>query len=279
MKFIYLAVAMTLLSQSAYAETMKRVLSIGGANTEIIYALGAEEMLVGNDTTSTYPEEANKLPKVGYMRALSAEGVLSLSPDLIILTEEAGPPSVIAQLKQANANLLLLKASRSIGDVQTNIQSIGVALNRKKRAMALSEKINADHEKLTEAIAKQKTPKKLLFVLQHGGGAPMVAGGNTAADSIIQIAGGVNAVTGYDGYKPLTPEAAVKLQPDFLLVTTRGLAQVGGIEKFKGIPGINLTNAGRQGRVISMNALYLLGFGPRTVEAALKLVKLQESIQ
>ena len=253
------------------AETVKRVVSVGGSSTEIIYALGAEELLVGSDTTSYYPDAAEKLPKVGYQRALSAEGILSLSPDLLILNEEAGPPAVIEQLQFMKLSMLTVSAGRSVEDVSNQIESIGTALGRIDEAAGLRQKMNNEYSLLKSMNAKVSHKKTVLFILSHGGGSPMVAGVDTAADAIITLSGAQNAVTNYKGYKPLTPEAAVSMQPDYILVTEQGVEGLGGIEQIKGLPGLALTEAARHNRIVSMDSLRMLGFGPRTVDAAIEL--------
>lgn len=276
-KFVSLAF-LVVASTKSFGDVPNRVLSIGGANTEIIYALKSGDKLVGSDTTSYYPPAASALPKVGYMRALSAEGVLSLNPELVILTDEAGPPPVIAQLKQAGTNFLFVKPGRSLEDIKGNIKSIGFALGRTTQASDLIAKMEQEYVLLSNKIENQTAPKTFMFVMQHGGGAPMVSGTATAADSIIKIIGGENVVDGYEGYKPLTPEAAAQMQPDVILVTKRGLSQAGGMNSFKNIPGINLTKAAKEGHIIAMDSLLMLGFGPRTVQAALQLIEMQEAL-
>ncbi|WP_417782133.1 heme/hemin ABC transporter substrate-binding protein [Terasakiella pusilla] len=253
------------------ADAANRIVSIGGANTEILYALGMGDKIVGTDTTSTYPEEATKTEKVGYMRALSAEGVLSLKPDMVILSDEAGPPPVLAQLKQVGVKLVSVKAGRTIEDIRKNVIQIASEVNADAAGVELVKRIDADLIALNTAIRAHAGVPRLMFILQHGGGAPMVAGTKTAADSIIKLAGAENVVADYEGYKPLTPEAAVKMQPDYILVTNMGLDQAGGLDAFADIPGVNLTDAAKEKRIIAMDSLYLLGFGPRTAEAALKL--------
>ena len=248
-----------------------RVVAIGGALTETIYALGAEQLLVGNDTTSYYPAAADKLPKVGYQRALSAEGILSLSPDLVILTEDAGPPAVLKQLSHAGVRLLKVPAGRDFSDVKNTIVRIAKALDYTANASALVAELEAQVAALDIAIAEQSDKKHVLFLLQHSGGAPMVAGANTSADSMIRLSGADNVVSAYSGYKPLTPEALVALQPDVILVTSQGLQQAGGVEQLLKIPGLAFTPAARSGHVIAMDALLLLGFGPRSAEAAWQL--------
>ena len=248
-----------------------RVVAIGGALTETIYALGAEKLLVGNDTTSYYPPAANKLPKVGYQRALSAEGILSLSPDLVILTDDAGPPAVLKQLSHAGVELLKVPAGRDFSDVKSTIVRIANAIDYTANSSALIAKLETQVRVLEASIAAQSNKKHVMFVLQHSGGAPLVAGANTSADSMIHLSGADNVVSAYSGYKPLTPEALIALQPDVILVTSQGLQQTGGLEQLLKIPGLAFTPAAQSGHVIAMDALLLLGFGPRSAEAAWQL--------
>ena len=268
---LFLAWGLIFFALPATAEAPRRVVTIGGSLTEIVYALEAQEILVGNDTTSYYPPAAERLPKVGYQRALSAEGIVSLYPDLVILTEEAGPPAVLAQLQAANIPILSLRAGRSLADVRDAIRVIARALKKEQAGRALTDAIDHQTAELAKVTAGQPTDKRVLFILQHGGGAPMAAGRETAADSIIRLSGARNAVSGYAGYKPLTPEAAAALQPDVILTTARGLVQAGGKDALLTAPGLSLTPAARTGSLIVMDALLLLGFGPRTVQAAATL--------
>ncbi|MCY4324456.1 MAG: ABC transporter substrate-binding protein [Betaproteobacteria bacterium] len=256
---------------AASAAVPQRVVTVGGALTEIAYALGAQELLVGSDTTSYFPAAAEKLPKVGYQRTLSAEGILSLAPDLLILTEEAGPPAVIKQLAATDVSMITLKAGRSVDDIKANVQAIGAALDRQRQANDLIARITAEQYALADLVERQPVNRTVLFILQHSGGAPLVAGTDTAADNIITLSGARNAVAGYRGYKPLTPEAAASLQPDIILTTKRGLAQAGGLPRLLDLPGLALTPAAASGNVIAMDALLLIGFGPRTVQAAIQL--------
>lgn len=270
-RFLLVLLALLVGTVPAHADAPKRLVAVGGAVTEIVYALGAEDLIAGCDTTSYFPPAAEKLPKVGYMRALSAEGILSLDPDLLILTEDAGPPAVLRQVTAAGVPLLQLKSGRSIADVKENIGLLAKAIGREPQAAALLAAMQRDAAALAREVAGSGAPPRVLFILQHGGGAPLVAGAGTAADSIIRLSGAENAVTGYSGYKPLTPEAAVALEPDAILITDQGLRQAGGKEALLRVPGLALTPAARNGRVHAMDSLLLLGFGPRTAQAAMNL--------
>lgn len=271
MRTLIAAVFLVVLTTQTHAEMPTRIVSVGGAVTEILFELGAEGRIVGNDTTSSYPPAANEMPKVGYMRALSTEGILSLEPDLIIMTEEAGPPPVIAQLQTTGVEILRLTAARSIDDITANVTKIATRLGLGDAGRNANALIERTRQKLTKAVAAMPTSPSVMFILNHGSGTPMVSGTGTAADAVIALAGGRNTVSGYKGYKPLTPEAAVDLQPDVILVTSEGLAAAGGAAAFRDMPGINMTKAAKQDRIIAMGALYLLGFGPRTPDAALEL--------
>ena len=266
-----LLTALLALATSPVVAEPQRVVSIGGALTEIVYALGAQQTLVGSDTTSYYPAPAEQLPKVGYMRMLSAEGILSLEPELVLMTEEAGPPAVIEQLRAAGVELLQLPPGRSLADIEHSIVSIGAALQRQRQADSLIEQLRAQNQQLVELTAAVDNQRpRVMFIMNIGGGAPMVAGTNTAANSIIALSGADNIVEGYSGYKPLSPEAAVALRPDVILTTERVIAS-GGTDNLLENPAVALTPAGQRGHVIAMDALLLLGFGPRTLSAALQL--------
>lgn len=265
-----------LLTSPTFAETPhERIVSIGGSLTEILYALGAESLLVGTDTTSYFPAAAEQLPKVGYQRTLSAEGILSLQPTQVLVTEEAGPSSVLYQLQTAGVNLHMFKSPRSISDVKDNIRKIADLLGSQYNAIASLERIEQQTALLEDTLREQGGSNiRVLFILQPGNGAPMVSGTGTAADSIISLSGAHNAVREYAGYKPLNPEAMVALQPDFILTTTQGLEQLGGRHAILQIPGIAMTPAGKKQRLLHMDSLLLLGFGPRTAQAALTLNRL-----
>ncbi|MDT8399509.1 MAG: hemin ABC transporter substrate-binding protein [Pseudomonadales bacterium] len=249
----------------------ERVVAISGAVTEIVYALNAEDRLVGSDTTSYYPPEAETLPKVGYMRTLSAEGILSLAPDLVILTTEAGPSAAIAQLRQAGTELLIVQDDHRIEGVIQKIERISQALDIPARGAALAADLLRQTEALRTAVAASPARPRVMFILQYSGGAPMVAGLDTAADGIIRLSGADNVVTEYSAYKTFTPEAAIAAAPDILLLTTQGLEQAGGREAVLDMPGLALTPAGKNRRIIALDSLLMLGFGPRTVAAAWQL--------
>lgn len=250
-----------------------RVVTVGGALTEIVYALGAEALLVGTDTTSLYPEAARATPKVGYARALSAEGVLSLRPTVLIATAEAGPPAVLAQLEAAGVRLLRGDGGHSIDALLRNVRTVGAALGRSEQARKLAAQVEQQWRTTAARIAPRTPAPRVLFVLSHVATNVQVAGEGTAAAAMIALAAARNALTGFSGYRPLTAEAAVAAAPEFILTTTQGAEALGGAERLLAQRGLALTPAARARRVLALDALYLLGFGPRTPQAVAEVAR------
>ena len=255
----------------ARAQTPPRIVSVGSALTEIVYALGAEGLLVGVDTTSQYPAAAQALPQVGYMRALSAEGVLSLKPTLVIATTAAGPATTLDQLRATGVEVIVLPDLYDYDSVIAKIASVGRVTGKQREAEAMISRGRGDMAALTARLAKATGKPRVLFLLSMGGGAPQAAGKDTAADGIIRLAGGANAIDGYAGYRPLTPEAVIASRPDVVLVTRQTAQAMGGAQAVLDQPALRQTPAGRAGKVLEFDTLLLLGFGPRTPQAALEL--------
>jgi iron complex transport system substrate-binding protein len=261
------------ISVNGWADVPQRVVSVGGTVTEIAFALGRGDRLVAADTTSGYPEAALALPRVGYMRTLSAEGVLSLKPQLVLVTADAGPPAALSQLRAAGVHVVSINADHSFDAVLTKVRSVGQALDAAGAAAALEKRLNDEWRQATARVESLPGKPRVLFLLAHAGNNPMVAGRDTAADAMIRLAGGVNAMAEFSGYKPLTAEAVAGAAPDFLLITREGVETLGSNEKVWSQPGLALTPAGRSRRLVSMDALYLLGFGPRLPAAVRELAE------
>jgi len=254
-------------SNAPHPAHLPRLVTINGAITEVVYALGAEAQLVGTDTTSLYPKAAQNTPKVGYMRQLSAEGVLSLKPDAVISTTEAGPPVVLDQLRSAGVKVELVKTEYTWNDVGAKVRAVGRAARREEAARELQARLDAEWSQLTRQVAAKGGPRpRVLFILSHGP-TPQVAGLETAADSLIRYAGGMNPLAGFKGYRPMTAEAMAGAAPDFILSTDEGIQALGGVEKFWQRPELALTPAYRKRALVSLDALLLLGFGPRLPQA------------
>lgn len=255
-----------------------RIVSLGGSMTELLWRLGAQDLVVGTDTTSTHPEAALRTTKVGYMRQLSAEGLLALRPTVVLGTDEAGPPAVLQQLTQAGVPLLLAKADHSVAELMNKLSLAGQASGRQPQALALKAELTERLGQVAQAVAAQAADRKargaraprVLFVMCHGG-RPQSAGSGTAAHAMLLLAGAHNAMATGAGYKALSAESVVQAQPDIIVTTHDSIVVSGGEDGFWRHPGLALTPAARQRRLVTMDAMALLGFGPRLPEVLMAL--------
>ncbi|MCK8666239.1 ABC transporter substrate-binding protein [Pseudomonas azerbaijanoccidens] len=257
------------------AELPQRWVSAGGALSEWVSALGGESKLVGVDTTSQHPESLKALPSIGYQRQLSAEGVLSLRPQILVGTEEMGPPPVLSQIRSAGVRVELFSAQADVPTLQGNLQHLGKLLGAEDRATQLiatyQQALEQQKIRVTRAQLTQPSPGVLLL-LGHAGGKPLIAGKNTAADWLLQRAGGHNLAT-HTGYKPFSNESLVSLDPDVLVFADRALSgDAARAALFKENPILASTRAAREGRVIELDPTLLVGgLGPRLPDSLKKL--------
>ncbi|OAP43301.1 hemin ABC transporter substrate-binding protein [Sinorhizobium glycinis] len=262
----------------AMAETVEqpdtsRVVSIGGAVTEIIYALGEENRLVGRDSTSTYPEAAAKLPNVGYMRQLAPEGIIAANPAAIVAIEGSGPPEALAVLKQAKVPFTTIAETYDKAGILAKIRAVGAFLGVPDKAEALAKSVEQELDTALADSAARPTSdrKRVLFILSTQGGKIMASGTGTAASGIIDLAGAINATGNFPGYKPLTDEAIVEAKPDVILMMDRGGSHAISSDELFALPALSLTPAAKDKALIRMDGLHLLGFGPRTASAIRQL--------
>ena len=249
------------------SQESKGVISIGGDITEIIYALGKIDQVIGRDTTSFHPESVTRLPDVGYVRQLGAEGLLSLSPDLIIASPETGPPEVVEQIRQTGIPFVLTEGGFNLAGLLKRIETIGKTLDAETEAERLSQSIIAKMQKIDKKLAAVSCKPKVLFLMSASDGSPMAAGKDTAADAIINLAKGENIFENQSGYKAYSYEALADARPDVIMMMEHSLASLGGIETIQAHPALGMTPAARSGNILSIDGLFLLGFGPRLPEA------------
>ncbi|WP_444462491.1 heme/hemin ABC transporter substrate-binding protein [Rhodobacter capsulatus] len=266
---LFWALALAMLPAGLAAQD--RVLSIGGGVSEVVFALGEEGRLVGRDTTTTFPPQAQALPDVGYMRQLSPEGVLSVSPDLILLTEGAGPPETLETLRGAGVAMATIPEGHSPAAVLAKVRAVAAALGVADKGRALAARIEAEMTEALATVARQTGPKpRVLFILSDTGGRLTGAGTGTSAQAMIALAGGENALSGFAGYKALGDEAIAAAAPEVILMMARNpAAEPGGpgAAEVTTHPALAATPAGRAGRVVRLEGMFLLGFGPRTPQA------------
>ncbi|MGC5701994.1 ABC transporter substrate-binding protein [Pseudomonas sp. NFXW11] len=257
-----------LVSQWATADELpQRWVSAGGALSEWVSALGAESKLVGVDTTSQHPASLKALPSIGYQRQLSAEGVLSLRPQVLVGTEEMGPPPVLSQIRSAGVRVELFSAQADLPTLHGTLQHLGLLLDRKDQAEQLFQGYQQQLEQQRAWVGqaqKQQAAPGVLLVLGHAGGKPLIAGKDTAADWLLQQAGGRNLAT-HSGYKPFSVEALAGLNPQVLVFSDRSLTgDVARAALFKENPVLASTAAAKSGRVVELDPTLLVGgLGPR----------------
>ena len=254
----------------------ERIVSLNGSTTEILFALGVGDNVVGCDASSTYPKGVKeKLPSIGYQYGLNAEGILSLNPTLIIGRDDVRPPQVVQQLHMAGVTVLLLKEPRSFETAKQRLLTIGKAVGREEKAKELAKTLDTDIEKLeTKLAARKGEPKqKALFLYLRGTQTTLVLGTDTAPGAMFDIVGAENAAGNIKGNKPMTAEAVIAAQPDVYVLFSTGLESIGGVDGLLKLPGLAHTPAGKNRRVVTLDGQYLSGFGPRCGRAALDLFK------
>ena len=272
---VALCVGLLVSHQAAAAELPQRWVSAGGALSEWVSALGGESKLVGVDTTSQHPESLKALPSIGYQRQLSAEGILSLRPQILVGTEEMGPPPVLSQIRNAGVQVELFSAQPDVAALQGNLQHLGQLLGAEDQAsqalQVYQQQLDQQKVRITEVQLKQKAPGVLLLI-GNAGGKPLIAGKDTAADWLLQRAGGHNLAT-HTGYKPFSNESLASLNPEVLVFADRALTgDAARAALFKENPILSSTRAAKDGRILELDPTLLVGgLGPRLPEALKKL--------
>ena len=250
----------------------ERIVTIGGDVTEIAYALGAGGEIVARDSTSLQPQAVQKLPDVGYMRMLNAEGILAMKPTMLLVSELAQPSLVLKYVADSGVNVVTVPGQTTPESVTAKISAVAAALHQPEQG----QKLIKDYQQRLAAVSSTPLPVKVLFVMSHGGLTPMAAGQNTAADAMIRAAGGNNAMQGFSRYRPLSQEVVFACFSDLLLITRAGMKALGGSEGVWKLPGIALTPAGQHQRLLVVDDMALLGFGLETPQV---LALLRESME
>lgn len=244
-----------------------RIVSLAGSISETLCLLGLEQNIVGVDVTSTYPESMFKVPKVGHNREVSVEALMAQNPTLVIGLANQVKPELTEQLKAANVELIVLDLEYSPDGAKKLISNLADTLGLSDKKAAIIQQIDNDLAQLSLPTNKPN----VLFIYARGAGTLLVAGENTAVDAMIKLSGGNNAVSGFEQFKPLTPEALVAANPDVILMFGQGIESLGGMDGMLQIQGMAGTKAGQNKAVIEMEGQYLSGFGPRTGKAMVEL--------
>ncbi|CAH1526273.1 hemin ABC transporter substrate-binding protein [Vibrio sp. B172a] len=275
-----LTAAVTMLASASLfaneAPSSERVVSAGSAVTELLIALDAKDSLVAVDVTSQLPKEM-ELPKVGYHRRLSAEGLLALSPTKVIGSDEMGPSTTLEQLKSAGVDVEIVNTEANVEGLVDRIDQIANIMHRETQAAALKTEVETQVKALESNQPAKADKKKVLFLLIHEGRPANVAGSETTPDAIIQLAGGENPAAGQlSSYKPLSTEAMVEMQPDVILVSGRSYQTMGGADAIlKAMPLLAATPAGMNKNIVTIDGHALVGgLGLKSLSEAKRLNEL-----
>lgn len=272
-KFTSALLAFTLISSSSIALAQERIISAGSAVTELIYALNAQDSLIAVDVTSKMPQ-TEPLPKIGYHRQLSTEGLLALQPTQIIGSDEMGPQTTLDLLTQSDIKVNVVNTKPTITGLLERIDEIALLTHHQENSQQIKDKVNKKVAQLKSNIPVKTKQKKVLYLLLHEGRAPYVAGSDTTMDEMIRLAGAINpAQPLISSFKPLSIEAMISMQPDVILVSNRSLVKLEGIDNIiKSIPTLASTPAGINKQIIGVSGSALVGgLGLATLDEAARL--------
>ncbi len=254
----------------------RKFVVLGGTLSEIVSTLGHGDAVVGTDTSSTYPPSIKDKPKVGYYRKVSAEGVLSLAPTDVLTLPGAGPEAAIKQLQGTGLKLHEIEVDEGVDGALERVSLVGKLLGEETCATELASRMKSTLEEVKterEKIQSKDKKTKILFVYARGANVLMVSGKDTPADEMITLAGFENAVSEFEGFKPLSSEVVLEVQPDVILIPEKGVESFGGADGVYKLPGLSLTEAAKNKRLVMIDDLALLGFGPRFPDALLAMQK------
>jgi iron complex transport system substrate-binding protein len=256
-----------------------RIVCLSKHLTEMVYALGKGHDLVAVDLSSTYPDSAKLLTTVGYHRALSPESIIAMNPDLVIHSNDIGPENVLPQITNAGLNIKAFGGANTIDSAKILLKELGAFFGEEKRADSISKKIDADIAAAADSLKAMNLKDTLSVMIIHFGRANNVyfvmSGRRGVGDKMIALAGGKTAIYDAKGARQISAEAVAAANPDIIIATDFGFDQMGNMHKFiEGVPGVALTNAGKNKRIVRFEEHDLVYFGPRTGENIIKLMKL-----
>ena len=279
MKYSLLIFIYFFLQQNSFANEcspgidVSRVTVAGGSITEIMYMIDAEDSIIAVDLTSNFPERARSHPQIGYVRALSAEGILSLDPTIIIGEDDMGPPAVLEQINRTGVEVAIISEEHNVAGIKSKMKCVAEILNKKAEARELFDsRLDPAIVKLniaSERVSEKQT--KAIFILGLQSGSPLIGGMGTSANGLIEMIGAKNVLSTFEGWKPVSTESILMAEPDVILISNRGLSTFGDVESLRQHPALALTPAAKNNNIIAMDGMAMLGFGPRTIFSALNI--------
>lgn len=256
------------------ADSSVRIVCVSKQLTEMIFALGMGDKLVGTDLTSNYPpEQTAKLPKVGYHRLLSAEGIISLHPTIVLHDSNNAPKSALEQVGKAGIPVEYFPEAQNIDQAKDDLRELGKAFGVEHRADSLCHYLDSTMA-LALSIHHDTHPRIVVIHFGMVGMSYLVITKKNLASKMVEWAGGINPIDPGRGMAQLSPELIAEAQPDIILVTDYGFDHAGGIEGVKKLPGVALTPAAKNNRIYRIAEHDIVYFGPRTGDNVMKFEKL-----
>ncbi|HET6995851.1 MAG TPA: ABC transporter substrate-binding protein [Chitinophagaceae bacterium] len=257
----------------------QRIVCLSKHLTEMMFALGKGHDIVAVDLSSTYPDSAKLLKTVGYHRALSPESIIAMDPDLVIHSNDIGPENVLPQITNAGLNIKAFGGANTIDSAKLLLKELGKFFGEEKKADSIVDKMQRDISAATDSVRAMNIKDSLRVMIIHFGRANNVyfvmSGRRGVGDKMIALAGGKTAIYDAKGARQISAEAVATANPDVIIATDFGFDQMGNMDKFiDGVPGVALTNAGKNKRIVRFEEHDLVYFGPRTAENIIKLTKL-----
>jgi iron complex transport system substrate-binding protein len=253
-----------------------RVVCVSKQINEYLYDIHAESVLVARDLTSIYPPQITRLPSVGYHRALSAEGIISMRPTMLLTDGNLGPDAVVAQVKKVGIPVVVMEPGSTPDSARLLMKRLGQEFHHEHDADSVIANWNHDMTAvLGDTTMWDQGPRPRVLVMHFGQIANdyLAIKRGTPADQIIRWAGGVNAIDSIGGMLRLTPELIAKAAPDVIIATDVGYDRLGSADKFAALPGVSLTPAGRAKRIYRVDETEVMYYGPRTPASLEKMVK------
>jgi len=269
-----LSILLLFMTKVGFAQQSNRIISLSGSITEVLDALDLGDKIVAVDITSDYPAYINQIPKVSKNRSVTAETISSFRPDLVLALQGELSQELQGQLKRLKIPFVLVKQEFSVTGLDKFIKTVSQAVNKVEQGNKLAAQITKELNLLTNT--KKSSSQKIMFIYARGAGHMSVSGDGTAVDAVIKLAGFSNALKGFSGYKTYNTEALVAANPDVILLFDFGMSSLGGAQGILKMPGVNLTNAGKNKKVTALDASLLNNF---SIRLPLAISKLQQSIK
>ena len=248
-----------------YSNSDRRIITIGGSVTEIVFELGIGNQVVAVDQSSISPEKVTKLPQVGYIRMISSEGILSLNPDIILTTTDIGPQKVVDQLKKSGVDLYIYDSAYNLDGIIALVENISNDLDLKSKGVEIIQNIEKNNQKVEKIKNKLTQNSKMVFFMNPSIGSFTAAGENTKANYLIQYLGGENIFSNqFKKYSKVTKENIINLNPDIILAgSTRNNNEEEILSLFYEKDEFNSINAVENKNVIFINMGKYLTYGSK----------------